>query len=106
MGSRKPSAKARRVAEFKAQLGGGSGGWSALDLDDAFGREAQRRDKRAAEHEAALEKKMCTSKKRYPHRADAEEAIQLCALHGRRGLHCYECPYCGGWHLTSKPERP
>lgn len=97
MASRKPSAKAKRVAEFKAQLGG---------MDDAFFREERRRDKKAAEHEAALEKKMCTSKNRYPTRADAEEAIESCAEHGRRGLHCYECPYCGGWHLTSKPERP
>lgn len=96
MSSRKPSAKAKRVAEFKAGLGG---------LDDAFAREERKQDKRAAEHEAALERKACTSKKRYPFRSDAEEAIELCAEHGTRGLHCYRCPYCGGWHLTSKPLR-
>ena len=60
---------------------------------------------REAEHEAALERKACTSKKRYPYRSDAEEAIELCAQHGTRGLHCYRCPYCDGWHLTSKPMR-
>ena len=95
MASRKPSAKAKRVAEFKAGLAG---------MDDIFEQENRRRDKRAAEHEAALEKKMCTSKKRYHYRADAEEAIRLCAEHGTRNLHCYLCPYCDGWHLTSKPQ--
>ena len=53
MGSRKPSAKAKRVAEFKAGLGG---------MDDIFGREERRLSKREAEHEAALERKACTSK--------------------------------------------
>ena len=55
--------------------------------------------------ESMSERKACTSKKRYPYRSDAEEAIELCAQHGTRGLHCYRCPYCDGWHLTSKPMR-
>lgn len=25
-----------------------------------------------------------------------------CERHGSRDLHCYRCPYCGGWHLTHK----
>mgnify|MGYP003205428972 CR=1 FL=1 len=92
MSSRKPSAKAKRVAEFKASLGG---------LDDAFNREKRKQTKRAIEREHALEAKACTTKKRYAYRSDAEEAIELCAQHGTRGLHCYRCPYCEGWHLTS-----
>lgn len=96
MASRKPSAKAKRVAEFKAGLGGDG---------DVFERERRRNDKRAAEREAALERKTCTSKNRYANRNDAEEAIRLCAEHGTRGLHAYRCPYCDGWHLTSKPQR-
>ncbi len=96
MGSRKPSANAKKVAKFKAQLGG---------MDDLFAREAARRERRSAEHEAALERRACTSKNRYAFRSDAEEAIRLCAEHGTHGLHSYKCPYCGGWHLTSKPER-
>ena len=95
MSSRKPSAKAKRVAEFKASLGG---------LDDAFNREKRKQTKRAIEREHALEAKACTTKKRYAYRSDAEEAIELCAQHGTRGLHCYRCPYCDGWHLTSNPK--
>lgn len=96
MGSRKPSAKAKQVAAFKAKLGG---------MDDIFAREEHRRTQRAAEHEEALREKACRSKKRYSCRSEAEEAIRSCADHGTAGLHSYRCPYCNGWHLTSKPER-
>ena len=48
MGSRKPSAKAKQVAAFKAKLGG---------MDDIFTREEHRRTQRAAEHEEALREK-------------------------------------------------
>lgn len=94
MGSRKPSARARQVARFKQGLG---------DMDDAFAREERLQDRRESEREEALERKACTSKNRYTCRSDAEEAIRLCAEHGTRGLRCYRCTYCGGWHLTSKP---
>ncbi len=94
MTSRKPSAKAKRVAEFKSRLYG-------MD-DSAFEAERRRRSKKAQRHEEALREKSCTSKNRYSTRGDAEEAIRACAEHGTRGLHCYKCDYCGGWHLTSK----
>lgn len=93
MGSRKGSAKAKRIAEFKAGLGG---------MDDVFARENARKSKKAAEKNAALRRKACESKNRYSCKSDAEAAIIACAEHGTTGLHCYKCPYCNGWHLTSK----
>ena len=101
MSSRKPSAKARRLSEMRSALEGAGGG-----IDDLFARESQRRDELAARHDEALYEKACASKNRYASRGDAEEAIRLCAEHGRRGLRYYKCSYCGGWHLTSKPGRP
>nr|AHF25152.1 hypothetical protein [uncultured bacterium Contig1772] len=96
MASRKPSANAKRVSKFKAELGG---------LDDIFAREERRADDMSAKKEAALRDKACESKNRYPTRYDAQEAIDACAAHGKTGLHSYRCPYCKGWHLTSKPPR-
>ncbi|MDM8300900.1 hypothetical protein [Collinsella tanakaei] len=96
MSSRKPSAKAKQIAAFKAQSGG---------LDDLFTREEQHREDLAAKRGEALYHKACASKNRYTTRAEAEETIRLCEAHGTRGLHCYKCDYCGGWHLTSKPQR-
>ena len=96
MASRKPSANAKRVSEFKSQLGG---------LDDLFAREEQRREGLSAQKEAALRNKACESKNRYSSRYEAEQAIAACAEHGKRGLHMYRCEYCKGWHLTSKPQR-
>ncbi len=95
MGSKKRSAWAKQASEFKASLGG---------MDDVFAREGERMARQGQQHEAALRKKSCESKNRYATQADAEEAIYLCAEHGTRGLRCYRCPYCEGWHLTSKPE--
>ena len=101
MGSKKGSAKAKRLAEFRASLESFDSG-----VDDAFAREAGRKQRRAEEHEAALRKKACESKNRYCCKSDAEAAIASCAAYGTTGLHAYRCPYCNGWHLTSKPERP
>lgn len=95
MGSRKPSAKAKQVAAFKAELGG---------MARHLCREERRREQRAAEHEEALREKACRSKSLFC-RSEAEEAIRACADHGTTGLHSYRCPFCNGWHLTSKPER-
>lgn len=100
MGSRKPSAKAKRKAEFEAQLGA-----SYDAFDSLFAREDSRREERSAQREAALRGKACESKNRYAFLSDAQEAIELCAAHGTTGLHAYRCPYCNGWHLTSKPQR-
>ena len=94
MTSRKPSAKAKRTAEFKSQLGG---------LDDVFAREQQRQEGLAESREAALRNKACESKNRYSSRTEAEDMIRTLASYGKKGLHCYRCPYCNGWHLTSKP---
>ena len=94
MASRKPSARAKRVAAFKA---------GADDLDSLFEDENRRRDELDVERERARREKACASKMRYATRADAMDAIAACEEHGRRGLSTYRCPYCGGWHLTSHP---
>lgn len=97
MGSRKQSARERQRAAFEAGLGQGS-----RSLDDAFASAAAQRERMAADHEAHLRHKACERKKRYASRAEAEAAIRDCRRHGSRDLHCYQCPYCGGWHLTHK----
>ena len=94
MGSRKRSAQQRRIAEFKAGFGG---------LDDLYGRERRRADGADERREAARRARSCERKQRYATRGDAEEAIALCAEHGRTGLSCCRCDYCHGWHLTSHP---
>lgn len=94
MGSRKRSARAKQIEDFKSQLG---------DMDEAFEREEERRKREAEEKEEALRWKSCESKKRYPSREEAEDAIEACARHGTTGLRCYRCDYCRGWHLTSHP---
>ena len=94
MVSRKPSAKAKRISEFKAQLGG---------LDDAFARENARSEHAAEQREATRRAKACESKNRYSSPSEAQEVIRACAAHGRKGLKAYRCPYCNGWHLTSHP---
>ena len=37
-------------------------------------------------------------------RYEAELTAAECAEHGAPPLHVYHCPYCNGWHLTSKGE--
>ena len=96
MSSRKPSARAKRINEFKAQLG---------SSNDPFAREEQRMREMSSKKEAALRSKACESKNRYATAFDAQCAIDDCAAHGTTGLHSYKCPYCNGWHLTSKPKR-
>lgn len=94
MSSKKPAARAKQMAAFKAQ---------ATSMDDLFGREERRRESMAARREEARYEKACASKNRYATRGEAEAAIIACAEHGRSGLSCYKCTYCGGWHLTSHP---
>jgi len=96
MGSRKRSARAREIAAFRDEMG-------TLDLGDAFDAERVRRTELAQSRDAARQERSCSRKQRYQTRADAEEAIRACAAHGTRGLSCYKCRYCGGWHLTSHP---
>ena len=94
MGSRKPSAKAKRVQQFKSQLG---------DYDDLFAAEQRRTKRLSAEKEAAQRKKACESKNRYSSQSEAQVVIAECEAHGTRGLSAYRCPHCDGWHLTSHP---
>ena len=96
MGSKKRSARAKQVAEFKAGL-------DASGMDDVFAREEQRREGMTARREAALREKACESKNRYASRVEAEENLAWCEARGTRGLSIYRCPYCNGWHLTSHP---
>lgn len=95
MASRKPSARRRQVEEFRARLDD--------DLDDVYARAEKERSDADERRESAFRLKSCESKRRYDTREEAEETIALCAEHGRHGLSCYRCEYCGGWHLTSHP---
>ena len=94
MGSKKPSAKAKQLEEFRSQLGG---------MDDIFAREERRSEADAAKRDAAQLQKSCLSKNRYASYAEAQDAQAACAEHGITGLHIYKCPHCHGWHLTSHP---
>lgn len=95
MPSKKRSARRKQRESFEAGLGAG--------LDDVYARAEAEQAAESERREAAYRTKSCESKKRYDTRADAEEAIGRCAEHGRTGLTCYHCEYCGGWHLTSHP---
>ena len=94
MGSRKPSAKAKRLEEFRSQLGG---------MVSVFAREERRVEEDARKKDAAQLEKSCRSKNRYASYAEAQDAVAACAEHGTTGLHIYKCPHCNGWHLTSHP---
>ena len=100
MASKKRAAWSRQKEEFRSRLGESRGGY-----DDLFAAEDRRCDEAAIAHEADLRVKACESKNRYAHLDEAEEALAWCTSRGRRGLSIYECPYCNGWHLTSKPCR-
>lgn len=102
MGSRKRSARAKEISQFKSQLELGN---LFNGENDIFAQEERRREERVRDKEAALRKKSCESKNRYMSRYDAEAAIASCAEHGTTGLHCYKCEYCNGWHLTSHPQK-
>ena len=97
------SSWAKEKAPFNAALSDFDSLGDFSSLDDAFAREDSRRAAAAAEHDAAQRYKACDSKNRYATRAEAQENLAWCERRGKRGLHIYECPYCGGWHLTSHP---
>ena len=130
MGSKKRSAWQRQKVEFAASLGGlddlfaDEEAGCSDDFDDSFGgcgeprgsrhrsrgsrdpfaREAAARARRDEQREAAHRRKACERKNRYASRWEAEDTARECADHGAPPLHVYHCPYCNGWHLTSKPE--
>ena len=49
--------------------------------------------------------RMCLNKGTYYSIASAETVIRERERKTRKPLRWYECPYCGNYHLTSKPER-
>ena len=56
--------------------------------------------------EDPAEFRACGRKKRYETRAEAKKAAE--ASSRRRDapkIFVYECPYCGGWHLTHRRPR-
>lgn len=101
MASRKPSARAKQAAVFSAGIA--DEGFGDDFLDDVFSRERERDLEIESRRESARYEKACASKNRYATRGEALAAIRSCEDHGRRGLSCYKCSYCGGWHLTSHP---
>lgn len=104
MGSKKRSAWKKQKEEFAASLGGLDDLFSTDDsaVHDPFARESAARAARDEAHEAALRRKACERKNRYASRYEAELTAAECAEHGAPPLHVYHCPYCNGWHLTSK----
>ena len=97
MGSKKRSARDKQKSAFMAGLADDGLGVA----DDIFVREDARRERQREERDAALRYKSCERKNRYDSRYEAEAVMADCAAHGRHGLTCYRCEYCGGWHLTS-----
>ncbi|MFR6288741.1 MAG: hypothetical protein ACLUJY_05295, partial [Adlercreutzia equolifaciens subsp. celatus] len=95
VGSKKRSAWQKQKAEFAASLGG---------MDDLFASESARSQRHEEERAAARRHKACERKNRYASRYEAELTAAECAEHGAPPLHVYRCPYCNGWHLTSKGE--
>lgn len=105
MGSKKRSAWKKQKEEFAASLGSLNGLFPDDNPPDhdPFARESAARAARDEAHEAVLRRKACERKNRYASRYEAELTAAECAEHGAPPLHVYRCPYCQGWHLTSKP---
>ena len=92
MTSRKRSALRRQREDFEAGFG---------SPDDLFERAEKGIGELEAQREGAHRAKSCERKNRYDTKLDAEDAIARSAGRGVRGLTCYRCEFCGGWHLTS-----
>ncbi len=97
MGSKKRAAWSKAKSEF---LGAATGG----DMSDLF---ARARTSAATPWTPSAMRLGAISraerKNRYDTRAEAEAVMADRENRGRRGLACYKCEYCGGWHLTSHP---
>ena len=95
MGSKKRAAWSKAKSEFLSTATGG-------DMSDLFAREDERRDALDAERDEAWRYKSC-ERKTVTTRAPRPSRYGRLRNRGRRGLACYKCEYCGGWHLTSHP---
>ncbi len=47
----------------------------------------------------------CARKRRYRTKAEALQSAQWRANQTSSALYCYECRYCGGWHISHKDGR-
>lgn len=65
-------------------------------------REMRERDARVTAEYGDEAHKMCGCKLKYRSKGDALGRASKCVEHGSTPLRAYRCPYCGGWHLTSK----
>ena len=65
-------------------------------------REMRERDARVTAEYGDKAHVMCGRKLRYQSRGDAFDRASRSVMHGSAPLRAYRCPYCGGWHLTSK----
>lgn len=50
--------------------------------------------------------RMCLTKDRYSSYESARFTIERRQTKSGKLLRLYQCPYCGGYHLTSRPEVP
>lgn len=69
----------------------------------------EQRRKEMAERDADVTSKYgdtghrtCGRKIRYATKSEALVKASKCMRHGAPALSAYRCPYCGGWHLTSR----
>lgn len=88
MNPHRPRRRARR-ARKRAR---GESPWDA---------ERARRDARVTAEHGPAAHWACGRKARYPTREAAIERAAVGIAHGQPFLRAYQCPYCGGWHLSS-----
>lgn len=68
-------------------------------------RERKKRDKVVTSKYGMDAHSACGRKKRYETEMDAMARVNMSKLIAGVSLRAYKCPYCDGWHLTSKPKR-
>lgn len=71
--------------------------------------------KKARKVESLIQKKpemnrsiynQCAKKHRYRTQADVTRHMNILqTIRPEKELRCYQCPHCGGFHITSKPRR-
>jgi len=87
MTDRRGAAKSRKAAHKKSR------------------RARQRRDTAVTERYGEKGHRMCGRKARYVSETMARSMAARWMALGAPKLRAYECPLCGGWHLTSKEVR-